>query len=236
MDIHKPKPWHGWREFLKEYVIIVVGVLTALAAEQGVEWLHHRADVAEARRALDAEVAFDITSFDFTLAQAKCMSQRLDELDRWRASWDTSRPLRISGPLPTIPGVIFRTSVWRVASVAAVGQMPFEVRTYYGSFYDAVANNDGVRTRQIGLWRDLSRLVRAKALNDEQRLSVEDDIEQLRANNDSWAGRVRFFHEYASALKVKPLAAARARFETEFTPTVRAFCKPMLPPIPAPNL
>ena len=29
MDIHKPKPWHGMREFLKEYVIIVVGVLTA---------------------------------------------------------------------------------------------------------------------------------------------------------------------------------------------------------------
>ena len=42
MDIHKPKPWHGWREFLKEYVIIVVGVLTALAAEQAVEWLHWR--------------------------------------------------------------------------------------------------------------------------------------------------------------------------------------------------
>lgn len=36
MDIHKPKPWHGPREFLKEYLIIVVGVLTALAAEQTV--------------------------------------------------------------------------------------------------------------------------------------------------------------------------------------------------------
>ena len=42
MDIHKPKPWHGWREFLKEYAIIVVGVLTALAAEQVVDWLHWR--------------------------------------------------------------------------------------------------------------------------------------------------------------------------------------------------
>ena len=42
MDIHKPKPWHGLREFLKEYLIIVVGVLTALAAEAGVEWLHWR--------------------------------------------------------------------------------------------------------------------------------------------------------------------------------------------------
>jgi hypothetical protein len=30
MDIHKPKPIHNWREFLKEYAIIVLGVLTAL--------------------------------------------------------------------------------------------------------------------------------------------------------------------------------------------------------------
>jgi len=42
MDIHKPKPWRGVREFLKEYVIIVVGVMTALGAEQGAEWLHWR--------------------------------------------------------------------------------------------------------------------------------------------------------------------------------------------------
>jgi hypothetical protein len=35
MDIHKPKPWHGLREFLKEYLIIVVGVMTALAGECG---------------------------------------------------------------------------------------------------------------------------------------------------------------------------------------------------------
>jgi hypothetical protein len=33
MDLHKPRPWHSLREFLKEYLIIVVGVLTALGAE-----------------------------------------------------------------------------------------------------------------------------------------------------------------------------------------------------------
>ncbi len=32
IEIHKPR--HGLREFLTEYLIIVVGVLTALAAEQ----------------------------------------------------------------------------------------------------------------------------------------------------------------------------------------------------------
>ena len=24
MDIHKPKPWHGWREFLKESQALVI--------------------------------------------------------------------------------------------------------------------------------------------------------------------------------------------------------------------
>ncbi len=45
MDIHKPKPFHGLREFLKEYGIIVLGVLTALFLEQAVEWLHWRHEV-----------------------------------------------------------------------------------------------------------------------------------------------------------------------------------------------
>jgi hypothetical protein len=52
VDLHKPKPWHGVREFLKEYVIIVVGVLTALGAEQVVETLHWRHEVALAREAI----------------------------------------------------------------------------------------------------------------------------------------------------------------------------------------
>ncbi|THD51712.1 hypothetical protein [Phenylobacterium sp.] len=43
MDIHKPKPWHSFREFLKEYGIIVLGVLTAIAFEQTVETIQRQA-------------------------------------------------------------------------------------------------------------------------------------------------------------------------------------------------
>ena len=63
MDIHKPKPWHGVREFLKEYVIIVVGVLTALGAEQGVEWLHWRHLAEKAEVDLAAGIKPDGTQF-----------------------------------------------------------------------------------------------------------------------------------------------------------------------------
>ena len=56
MDLHKPKPWHGVREFLKEYVIIVVGVLTALGAEQLVEQLHWREQIRATKEALLPEI------------------------------------------------------------------------------------------------------------------------------------------------------------------------------------
>ncbi len=57
MDLHKPKSWHGWREFLKEYAIIVVGVATALAAEQAVEWWHWKNQVTESRALIATEGA-----------------------------------------------------------------------------------------------------------------------------------------------------------------------------------
>ncbi len=39
MHIHLPKPLHGWRQFVGEVGIIVIGVLIALGAEQMVESL-----------------------------------------------------------------------------------------------------------------------------------------------------------------------------------------------------
>ena len=80
MDIHKPKPWHGVRGFLKEYVIIVVGVLTALAAEQGVEWLHWRHVAAQVQERLAADIGQDLVNAAEWLAIRPCFEVRVEEL------------------------------------------------------------------------------------------------------------------------------------------------------------
>ena len=80
MDIHKPKPWHSFREFLKEYVIIVVGVLTALGAEQGVETLHWSHRVAETRVQLNQELGADAGSSLRWLINAPCLDAQLTAL------------------------------------------------------------------------------------------------------------------------------------------------------------
>src|ERR1700756_1635599 len=83
MDIHKPKPWHGVREFLKEYVIIAVGVLTALGGEQVVERLHDRAEVAETREALHAEIAENAMHARVTIAENVCSDAHRAKTIAW---------------------------------------------------------------------------------------------------------------------------------------------------------
>ena len=39
MEVHKAKPIHRWRDVLKEWGIIVLGVLTALAIDGPQRWL-----------------------------------------------------------------------------------------------------------------------------------------------------------------------------------------------------
>ncbi|HEX3367670.1 hypothetical protein [Phenylobacterium sp.] len=92
MDIHKPKPWHGVREFLKEYIIIVVGVLTALGAEQTVEALHERGLAREAREAIDAEVQDNVNRIAYRQAQQPCIDKRLQEITGLLADWADGKP------------------------------------------------------------------------------------------------------------------------------------------------
>ena len=80
VEFHKPKPVRNWREFLKEYAIIVIGVLTALAAEQAVEWLHWRSEVSIARKSIFAEMAAADDYFVRRIADAPCIDRKLDRI------------------------------------------------------------------------------------------------------------------------------------------------------------
>src|SRR4051812_29711919 len=81
MEIHKPKPIHNWREFLKEYAIIVIGVLTALAAEQAAEAVHWHYRVKDAMEAVRLELRDDDGPQAYTRAAAwVCLDRQLDTI------------------------------------------------------------------------------------------------------------------------------------------------------------
>src|SRR4051812_6333592 len=81
MDIHKPKPVHSPREFLAELGVIVLGILIALAAEQTVEALHWRHEVADAREAMVHEVTANLRILEVLRRQDQCRVRILAGLD-----------------------------------------------------------------------------------------------------------------------------------------------------------
>ena len=94
MDIHKPKPWHGIRDFLKEIGTIVIGVLIALAGEQTVEALTWRHKVAGAETALRHELAVNLSYAAEQQALGACANRYIDVLQQAIAA---NRPASISG-------------------------------------------------------------------------------------------------------------------------------------------
>jgi hypothetical protein len=121
VDIHKPKPWNGWREFLKEYGIIVLGVLTALALEQSVEALHHRDIVAHGEGALRDNFARFVEYKAALDQEAPCMAARVAELRAVIDKAGMTRRLPRIGPIPQPYPRPWQIDTWdaMVASQAA---------------------------------------------------------------------------------------------------------------------
>jgi hypothetical protein len=64
LDVHAPhEAAHSWKDFLIHISTIVIGLLIAVGLEQTVEWIHHRHQVADTRRALSEEREHDIEQF-----------------------------------------------------------------------------------------------------------------------------------------------------------------------------
>jgi hypothetical protein len=210
MDLHKPKPWHSFREFLKEYVIIVVGVLTALGAEQAVEAIHHREQLEQTRAALHVEMKRMVTTALSVQRSDKCFLTVMEEYDSWARG----------GPKP---GPWFPEtsrgggSVWEEArSGGVVGYMGLDERLAFGRFYGQVANQllltDVERefARHLGGFRNLDALDHA----DSQALlrEIGGDRGLVRVmifNADGIVGQARDLGVTPDA----PSAAARQRVD-----------------------
>ncbi|MFL5294910.1 MAG: hypothetical protein ACJ798_00880 [Phenylobacterium sp.] len=111
MDVHKPKPIHGWREFVTEIGIIVIGVLIALSAEQVVETIHWQHKMRELRAAMVNELTADgAPEAYFRLATHDCLERYLDNLqDVAEAGGDR---VTVAGLAGTYPGYVPALLTW----------------------------------------------------------------------------------------------------------------------------
>jgi hypothetical protein len=197
VGVHKPKPWRGLRGFAKEYLIIVIGVLTALGAQQVVETLHQGNEVAEAREALHAELAVNASTGKFVQAEVDCLAGQLDALDAWANGG--ARPGVIRTQLPS-----YASSAWDVVKTGAVPHMPLKERLAYSRFYDTLENARYAIENTRNIYTRLNGLQRLEALRSEEARRLIEEIGQARV-----MGRVRKANgaalvDRAKALGVEP--------------------------------
>lgn len=124
MEVHRPKPAHGWRMFLGEVGIIVLGVLIALVAEQAVRALEWRHKVHAAEAAMAAELRDDDGPQAYArAAMHDCLQQGLDAI---RGAVEQGAPR--AEVLRLVDG--YKVSFWTWDSLAYTSAMNGELSTH----------------------------------------------------------------------------------------------------------
>ena len=225
MHFHLPKPLHGWREFLGEVGIIVIGVLVALTAEQLVEWVHWRNGVADARRALDREVAYNLGAVEKRQQEAACIDRRLREI-RSLLTGSTSG-LRSGSRPPLGQPQLWRprTDVWQVAVAGqAAAHMPLGTRLGYAGLYGGFQWYAQKAEDETDAWSVLAELDDPGTLGPEDIASARQARSRAQVAADKMDANLPRIIAAGARLGIKPAAVE----ETSLTAaSLNALCAPL---------
>jgi hypothetical protein len=131
-------PPHGWSAVVWELAIVTVGVLIALGAQQLVDSINRRGNVAQLTAALRSELADDRSRWEHMRASDDCSWQRLAAIEQWvrtaPAGATLYRPYRLF--LWNM-----HSSTWDLAKTSpAASDIPLKERLLYASLYGAIDN------------------------------------------------------------------------------------------------
>jgi hypothetical protein len=160
MEIHKPKPVHNWREFLKEYAIIVLGVFTALAGEQAVEWLHWQGEVKTAREAIRTEMAAnEVNLFVRRLSLKSCVDRQIREAEAILADLEAGHKPGHFTTFHTGASGPASDGVWQAQRAAqTLTHFPQDELATMGRFYKWVSDFQDWTQREEDRWSELAVL------------------------------------------------------------------------------
>jgi hypothetical protein len=179
MDIHKPKPVHGWRELLSEIGVIVIGVLIALAGEQAVEAYHWHEDVSEASATLDGQLQDAMFAATERTMISDCIDQQIASLQAIVAGRGRTPPLWL--PINARP---WSTSAWQSITASNVlGHMTIEDRLNYAGAFGMIDALRGWNREEFDLWSDIGTLEVPSVLSDTARDRLQSDLARVSKLN-----------------------------------------------------
>jgi hypothetical protein len=205
MEVHKPKLIANWRELLKEWGIIVLGVLTALLAEQAVQsvaW-SHKVDAAI------ADMDNELGSGDGPQAYARltihdCVAARLNSLRSAVERGDRAQSIALIDTI-WLPERTYDSLAREAATASDVAShLPHDRMLQYRIIYEVIPDMDRLSDRELV---DLSRLRglprSGGTLETPEKLAAIGAIEALRVDNDAISREARFALQHMRLNKLK---------------------------------
>lgn len=225
MHFHLPKPLHGWREFLGEVGIIVVGVLIALAAEQFMESLHWRSEVDAERRALKGEVQYNLGAAMYRMGEQACIERRLNEISVVFHRHAAGAPLGLRRAVGR-PGVwIATTGTWEIAlSGQALAHMPLNEKLRFSDAFGSFQAFTVLREQEDDVWRGLGLMDQAADLNE----SDWSRLHAAYADAKSISQRMRLVTHYLIEHESVGERAEMPTLERASNTAEADFCAPMI--------
>jgi len=183
MEFHKPKPFHSWREFLKEVGIIFLGVCIALTAEQVVQRLHDAKLAREAGKMARSELRSNLQNFVRRRATQACIDRRLDEVAGLIAASDQpgyAPPSWIGRPMAEI----LNTAGWDAASQSGRAALLREKdQTDFGHLYGQLRELSQLQRDEQKAWAEIRQLENQPRVDLQLRASVRSALQQARLLN-----------------------------------------------------
>jgi len=162
--------WHHWGNFIEEIVIVVLGVLIALGADNVVSTLRDKAASAEARATIRDELADNLGRMLERDATRQCVAARLDQLGAYLDAAERGEPL------PRLHW-IGRPQVWPMldsrwqatASAGKASLLSSREQGEFGAIYANVRDFQNNQTTEQLAWAQLRQMA------DRPRISAQQD-------------------------------------------------------------
>lgn len=154
---HIPKPLHGWRAFLGEVGVIVLGVLLALTAQEAAQAIRDRNDAAQLRQSMTDELANDRARWEAVHHDVPCALSLLDSLAAWAAHPGSDKILNVVAPTMWT----MHDSAWQIArSSPVMTSLSLKDRDSFAGLYFALEFQQREMEKALDSWGRVRALAR----------------------------------------------------------------------------
>ena len=158
---HIPKPLHGWRAFVGEVGIIVLGVLIALGAEQVAETIHNRRVAADTRQSVKEELETGLGALSLRNTAEPCIARRLAELRSILVQWARNGTFKAPSWVAQAPGFGIEFSAYQASlGSGRIALLPSEEQFRIGSMMERLHSFSDIQNQEVDQWAKL-RLLQA---------------------------------------------------------------------------